>query len=176
MTNQKLKVWQNSNRKYDNPKTQIVNKPESCENSKKSKCDKTQIVTKLQNSIRCTVLEKMRLARQKGPKNLDPFYSFSWFFVRTVYVHKVFEGLYDVSWSTEFNDKETGFVLSTILENIWKNCKKGPILLDLFYGQVSFFQERSIEMSSGFLRCNQCIKTLHLSYQMALSDDFKFSL
>ena len=29
-------------------------------------------------------------------------------------------------------------------------------------------------MSSGFLRCNQCIKTLHLSYQTAQSDDFKF--
>ena len=26
----------------------------------------------------------------------------------------------------------------------------GPILFDLFYGQVSFFQEHSIEMSSGF--------------------------
>ena len=88
----------------------------------------------------------------------------------------MFEGLYDVSWSTEFNDEETCFVLNTILEKIWKNVKKGSIFLDLFYGQVSFFQERSIQMSSGFLRGNQCIKTLHLSYQTALSDDFQFSL
>jgi hypothetical protein len=31
-------------------------------------------------------------------------------------------------------------------------------------------------MSSGFLRCNQCIKTLHSSYQTALSYDFQLDL
>ena len=52
-----------------------------------------------------------------------------------------------------------------------KTKKKCPMFLDFFDGQVLFFQKWSSEMSSGFLRCNQCIKTLHLSYQTALSDD-----
>ena len=70
----------------------------------------------------------------KRPTKIRPFLHFFPDFFRTVHVHKVFEGLYDVSWSTEFNDKETCFVLSTILEKIWKNCKKGLIFFDLFVG------------------------------------------
>ena len=98
-------------------------------------------------------------------------------FLKTVHVLKVFEGLYEVSWSTEFNNKETGFVLSTILKKKkGKTVKNVQFFLYLFDGQVSFFQERYIEMSSDFWRCNRCIKTLHLSYQTVLIDDIKFSL
>ena len=48
--------------------------------------------------------------------------------------------------------------------------------MDLLDGQVDFFQKRSIEMSSGFLRCNQCIETLLLSYQTLPYGNFNFSL
>ena len=44
-----------------------------------------------------------------------------------------------------------------------------------FYSFSWFFQKWDIVETRGFLRCNQCIKALHLSYQMTLSDDFHFS-
>ena len=67
----------------------------------------TDCNAKNQNSFWRTVLEKIWLDRQKGPTKLDPNCSFFLIFFKTVYVHKVFEGLYEVSWSTEFNYKET---------------------------------------------------------------------
>ena len=87
---------------------------------------------------------------------------------KTCHGHEVFEGLSEVSGSTEFNNKETGVVLSTILKKIRKKCNKGSNFLGLFDGRVLFFQERSIKIILKKLRCNQCIRTLHLSYQTAL--------
>ena len=60
---------------------------------------------------------------KRSKKNWTLFTVFPDFF-RTVHVHKVFEGLYEVSWSTECNDEETCFVLSTILEKIRKKTVK----------------------------------------------------
>ena len=58
------------------------------------------------------------------------------------------------------------------MKSFEKNQEKlqlGLNFWELLDGQISFFQERSIDRSSGFLRCNQCIKALHLSYETALS-------
>ena len=44
-----------------------------------------------------------------------------------------------------------------------------------FFGTFfRFFQKWDLAASWGFLRCNQCIKTLHLSYQTSPYDDFHF--
>ena len=64
--------------------------------------------------------------------------------------------------------------------HFWKNEEKPPkntifSKMPIFYGFSWFFQKWDFVESWGFLRCNQCIKTLHLSYQMTLSDDFHFS-
>ena len=50
------------------------------------------------------------------------------------------------------------------------------IFFGLFDGFVLFFQKLSVEMCSGFLFCNQCIKTLFLSYQKSPTDNFIFYL
>ena len=48
--------------------------------------------------------------------------------------------------------------------------------MPIFYGFSCFFlQKWDFVESWDFLRYNQCIKTLHLIYQMTLSDDFHFS-
>ena len=53
------------------------------------------------------------------------------------------------------------------------NFKKNTIFfLSLF---LDFLKKWDLAESWGFLCCNQCIKTLHLSYQTPLYDDFHFS-
>ena len=45
----------------------------------------------------------------------------------------------------------------------------------IFFSSISllnYFQKLPIDMSSGCLLCNQCIKTLYLSYQTALQNNF----
>ena len=59
--------------------------------------------------------------------------------------------------------------LALFVGKCWKKSGKTEKRVNFFYdpsdGQVSFFQKWYTEMSSGFLRCNQCIKTVLLSYQ-----------
>ena len=69
----------------------------------------------------------MRLDRPIGQTKI--WVVFPDFFLKTVHVHKVFEGFHEESWSTEYNSKETSPVWGTILKNIKKNNKKGPIFL-----------------------------------------------
>ena len=46
----------------------------------------------------------------------------------------------------------------------------------VIFGDFSwFFSKRDFAERWGFLRCNQCIKTLHLSYQTPPYDDLNFS-
>ena len=111
----------------------------------------------------------------KRSKKIYPFFQFFPIFFKTNHVYRLFECFYEVTWSTDFNSTETSHVLCAILKKIRKNWKKGQFFLDLLDGQVKFFQKRSIEMSSGFLRCNQCIETLLLSYQTLPSGNFYFS-
>ena len=61
-------------------------------------------------------------------------------------------------------------------EKTQEKLENSSIFFYFFDDQVSFFQKWSSEMSSGFLRCNQCIKTLLLSYWTSLSGDFHFHL
>ena len=62
----------------------------------------------------------------------------------------------------------------------WKNQEKPPktVIFEkiVFFLDFSwFFQQQYIAKSWGFLCCNQCIQTLHLSYQTPPYDDFHFS-
>ena len=89
-------------------------------------------------------LKKWDLTVEKIQKKLNYFWSFSCFFSETDNVYRLFECFYEVSWSTDFNSTETSHVLCTILEKIWKNCKKGSIFLD-FFGQSSWiFSKNSL--------------------------------
>ena len=103
----------------------------------------TDCNAKNQNSFRWTVLEKIRLDRQKGPKKLDPNCSFSWFFSKL-------------------------FMFIRCLKAYMKclDPLSSTILLDLFDGQVSFFQERSIEMSSSFF----ALQSVHQDASFELSN------
>ena len=61
----------------------------------------------------------------------------------------------------------------------WKNQEKLPKMTIFpkitIFGDFSwFFQQRYIGKSWGFLRCNQCVLALHLSYQTPQSDEFHF--
>ena len=63
-----------------------------------------------------------------------------------------------------------------LLKKSGKTTKKRSFLKKMFYGGFSwFFQQLYIAKSWGFLRCNQCIQTLHLSYQTPPYNDFHFS-
>ena len=80
-----------------------------------------------------------------------------------------------MSWSTEFNLAETSCVVCTILEKLKKNCKESNFLEPFGPSKVIFFNGPS-KWVLFFLRCNQCIKTLLLSYQTSISKDFHFHL
>ena len=58
-------------------------------------------------------------------------------------------------------------------EKIQKHYKKGQFVGDLFVLSL-LFSKIVLQNEFCFLHCNQCIKTLHLSYQTALSEDFQF--
>ena len=112
----------------------------------------------------------------KKSNKFELFFEVFFCFFLTDHDYRLFECFYEVSWSTDFNSTETSHVLCTIFEKIGKNCIKGYFFLDLLDGQFAFIQKNSIKMSSGFLRCNQCIKTLLLSYQTSPSHNFIFHL
>ena len=63
-----------------------------------------------------------------------------------------------------------------LLKKSGKTTKKRSFLKKMFFlgGFSWFFQQLYIAKSWGFLRCNQCIQTLHFSYQTPLCDDFLF--
>ena len=64
---------------------------------------------------------------------------------------------------------------SPVLEKIRKNGLIWPFFKnDLFCAFSWFFKKWDLAESWGFLRCNQCIKTLHLSYQTHPYNDFHF--
>ena len=60
-------------------------------------------------------------------------------------MHKVCEGLYKVSLSTEFNYKETGFVLSTILKKSGKTVKMVQFFWTFLTVKSHFFKNGSLK-------------------------------
>ena len=65
---------------------------------------------------------------------------------------------------------------SHFFKNQEKPPKNGNFWKMVILGGFSwFFPEWDFAESWGFLRCNQCIKTLHLSYQTPPYNDFHFS-
>ena len=110
----------------------------------------TDCNAKNQNSFWLTIFEKVRLDHQKNPKNkFKCFVVFPIFFFKTDHAYRLFECLYEVSWSTKFNSTETSHVLCTILEEIGKNCKKGQFFLDLLDNQFLLFQKSCIRKLSN---------------------------
>ena len=87
------------------------------------------------------------------------------------------DSLNEAFWCTDCNAKNLTSLRSLISVKMMKNRQKIPFFSKMpnFYGFSWSFQKWDFVESWGFLRCNQCIKTLHLSYQMTLSDDFHFS-
>ena len=69
--------------------------------------------------------------------------------------------------------KKLNSVQCTVAEKIKKNFQKWIFFSKNYHiGVFSwFFQQRYIGKSWGFLRCNQCVLALHLSYQTPQSDD-----
>ena len=87
-------------------------------------------------------------------------------------------GMFDSSnekfWCTDHNAKNLSSMQSPISEKIKKTHKKMDIFekMVIFGGFSWFFQKQDFAESWGFLRCNQFIKTLHLSYQTTRYHDF----
>ena len=79
----------------------------------------------------------------------------------------LFDSLNEAFWCTDHNAKNLSSLWSPISEKIRKNIQKMDIFekMVIFGGFSYFFQKWDFAESWGFLRCNQCIKTLHLSYQ-----------
>ena len=88
----------------------------------------------------------------------------------------VFDSSNEAFWCTDYNAKNPSALRSPILEKIKKNRPKWPFFKnDHFFCAFSWFLKKwDLAESWGFLRCNQCIKTLHLSYQTPPYDDFNF--
>ena len=124
--------------------------------------------TLLRELILMDCLKKIDLTVKRVQKNWSPFYIF--FQISSKMVHK--------TWPVSFAlIQPLNISLQTPYEHekFWgKNRlkhKKGLMFCTFCQSSLIFSK-----MNSFFLRCNQCIKTLHLSYQTALSDDFPFPL
>ena len=79
-------------------------------------------------------------------------------------------------WCTDCNAKKLTSLRSLISEKMRENRQKIHFFQKCHFFSLSwFFLKQDFVESWDFLRCNQCIKTLHLSYQMTLLDDFHFS-
>ena len=73
-------------------------------------------------------------------------------------------------WCTDYNTKNPSSLWSAIPEKIKKNCTKWKLF------KTWSLKKWDLTESWGFLRCNQCIKTIHLSYQISPYNDFIFWL
>ena len=135
----------------------------------------TDCNAKNQNSFRQAIFEKNRLDRQKSPKKLNYFWSFSWFFKKLIIFLDCLNAFMKCHDPLISIQHKLAMCYLPFWKKSGKTVKKGQFFLDLLDGQVAFFQKWSIKMSSGFLHCNQCIKALLLSYQTVPSGDFHFS-
>ena len=70
----------------------------------------------------------------------------------------VFDSSNEASGCTGYNAKNPNTLNCTVAEKIWKNHKNRSFFNTNFSATVHCKELR-------FLRCNQCIQTLHLSYQ-----------
>ena len=107
-----------------------------------------------------------------------------WKIVKTHYNPKnenlcngVFDSSNEAFGCTGYNAKTTPTLKPVPLLKISGKTTKTVIFEKIVFlgGFLDFFQQRYIAKSWGFLRCNQCIPTLHLSYQTPPYNDFHFS-
>ena len=77
----------------------------------------------------------------------------------------MFYSLNESFWCTDYSAKTSAHCIVPFLKKSRKTAENG----------FSWsFQKLDFTESLGFLRCTHCIKTLNLSYQIVLSDDFHF--
>ena len=89
---------------------------------------------------------------------------------------QLFNRLNEVSCHTDNNMKNLNSFNVPLLKNPDKNKTNffsSTITVDC--GFSWFSQQQCFAKGGGFLHCNQCTKTLHLSYQTPLYKDFHFS-
>ena len=87
-----------------------------------------------------------------------------------------FDSSNEAFWCTDYNAKNPSALQSPVLKK--KSRKIAPndyfSKIRIFCTFSWFFKKWELAESWGFLRCNQFIKTLHLSYQTPPYDDFHF--
>ena len=110
----------------------------------------------------------------KNSKNFYYFSSFSWVFSKMIMFIGCLNAFMKCHDPLSSIQQKLAMCYVPFWKKTGKTIKRVNFLLDLLNGQVSFFHKLSIEMSSGFLRCDQCIKTLLLSYQTLPSGNFHF--
>ena len=119
---------------------------------------------------------KNRLDRPKCPTKIEHFFSLQFFRIFSMMVLST-KPVYLLLNSM---DQDTSCKPSNTLWTLTGKKKEKLQLGSNYFGpswrSSLIFNERSIKMSSSFLCCNKCIKTLHLNYQTTLSNDFQFSL
>ena len=119
---------------------------------------------------------KNEIVPSKKSKKIGPFFT-----VFPVFFFKLAHKTWLVFVELNLRNHDTSYKHSSnlrtwsVLKNNQEKLQKGQFFLDLFDIEDYFFQKWSIKTSSGFWRCNQCIKTLLLSYQTSISDYFHFS-
>ena len=88
----------------------------------------------------------------------------------------VFDSSNEAFWCTDYIAKKPSTLRSPILGKSKKITQNDHFSkMTIFCAFSWFFKKWDLAESWGCLCCNQCIKTLHLSYQTPPYDDFNFS-
>ena len=140
-------------------------------------CWCTDCNAKKQNSFQWTIFEKMRLDRQKSPKKLNYFFRFVLFFSQNwscfIGCLNAFMKCHDPQISNQ--QKLAMWYVPFWRKKMGKTVKKGFFFLPFKRSSCIFFKNGPSKWVLVFLCCNQCVKTLLLSYQTLPSGKFHFS-
>ena len=88
----------------------------------------------------------------------------------------VFDSSNEALWCPDYNAKKPSSLPGPISLKIKKKRKNMVIFEKWSFWAIflDFFQNGTLQSAGVFLRCNQCIKTLCLSYQTSPFGDFHF--
>ena len=137
----------------------------------------TDYNAKKMNSIQWPFAKKIRFNCPRGPKKIPFLLVVPDFFQNCWWLW----GVWRLIWSVFIHWVQFKENWPCLMYCFWKNLEKwlngynfwgAPRVLRNFF----LLQNGPSKKSSGFKRCTQCIKTLHLSYQIVLANDFHISL